>query len=174
MLGSWPSITFGGCRFLLQCRQWFLVQVRVLARAKVRWTDGRVLELPEVENLEYSRFGLSTEDIGEQFWTQPVIGALSMVRPPGIRIKLLEFDVSSTKPCEIGRKCTMLGRSQRWSLLEWVRLNPGLLRTFFVRTMFYKDGSPCVNMTERFWSTPDPSYCVRTEVSRSRFLRTCL
>ena len=133
LLGSWPSITFGGCRYLLQCRQWFLVQVRVLARAKVRWTDGRVLELPEEGNLEYSRFGLSMEDIGEQSWSQPVIGARGMVRPPGIRIKLLEFDVSSTKPCEIGRKCTMLGRNQRWSLLEWARLNPGLLRTFFVR-----------------------------------------
>ena len=133
LLGSWPSITFGGCRYLLQCRQWFLVQVRVLARAKVRWTDGRVLELPEGENLEYSRFGLSAEDIGEQSWTQSVTGARGMVRPPGIRIKLLEFDVSSTKPCEIGRKCTMLGRNQRWSLLEWARLNPGLLRTFFVR-----------------------------------------
>ena len=56
-----------------------------------------------------------------------------MVRPPGIRIKLLEFDVSSTKPCEIGRKCTKLGQNQRWSLLEWARLDPGLLRTFFVR-----------------------------------------
>ena len=67
ILGSWPSITFGECRFLLQCRQWFLVQVRVLARAKVQWADGRVLELPVEENLEYSRFGLSAEDIGEQF-----------------------------------------------------------------------------------------------------------
>jgi len=28
LLGSWPSITHGGCRFLIQCREWFMVQIR--------------------------------------------------------------------------------------------------------------------------------------------------
>ena len=133
ILGSWPSMTSGGCRFLLQCRQWFLVQIRVLARANIQWSDGRVLELPKEESLEYSRFGLSKEEIGDQSWSQAVKGTRSMGRPPGIRIKLLEFDVSSTKSCKIGKRCTELGRSQRWSLLEWGRLNPELLRVFFVR-----------------------------------------
>ncbi len=83
--------------------------------------------------MEYSRFGLSREEIGDQSWSQAVKGTWSMGRPPGIRIKLLEFDVSSTKSCKIGKRCTALGRSQRWSLLEWGRLNPELLRVFFVR-----------------------------------------
>ena len=26
VLGNWPSPTLGGCRFLLQCQEWFLVQ----------------------------------------------------------------------------------------------------------------------------------------------------
>ena len=25
LLGAWPSVTNGGCRFLIQCREWFLV-----------------------------------------------------------------------------------------------------------------------------------------------------
>ena len=30
LVGSWPSITFGGCRFLLQARRWFKDQIRML------------------------------------------------------------------------------------------------------------------------------------------------
>ena len=51
-----------------------------------------------------------------------------MVGPEGVRVPLLEFDISSTKPCEIGRRCTEIGRCQRWSLVEWARMNPDRLR----------------------------------------------
>jgi len=56
-----------------------------------------------------------------------------MVGPEGVRVPLLEFDISSTKPCEIGRRCTEIGRCQRWSLVEWARMNPDRLRGFFAR-----------------------------------------
>ena len=47
ILGSWPTITNGGCRFLLQCRQWLPVQMRALAKARIQWSDGRVIKLPQ-------------------------------------------------------------------------------------------------------------------------------
>ena len=133
LLGSWPSVTFGGCRFLLQSREWFLVQIRVLVRAQIKWSDGRILRSPREDDLEYSRFGLSAEEIGDQTWMNSISSIWGMVRPAGVKIPLLEFDISSTKPCEIGRRCTVLGRCQRWSLLEWARLNPDRLKLFFVR-----------------------------------------
>ena len=133
ILGSWPSVTSGGCRFLFQCREWFLVQIRVLARARIRWSQERVLKFPTAADLEYSRFGLSLDQLGEQTWSQPIPGIWGMVRPEGVKIRTLEFDVSSTKPCEIGRRCTLLGRSQRWSLLEWALLNPSRMKSFFAR-----------------------------------------
>ena len=40
LIGSWPSITHGGCRFLIQCREWFMVQIRILAGANIQWMDG--------------------------------------------------------------------------------------------------------------------------------------
>ena len=40
------------------------------------------------------------------------------------------FDVSSTKSCDIRKKCTELGRSQSWCLLGLARLNPGIFRMF--------------------------------------------
>lgn len=35
------------------------VQMRALARAKIQWSDGRVIRLPKETDLEYSRFGLT-------------------------------------------------------------------------------------------------------------------
>ena len=133
LLGSWPSVTFGGCRFMIQCREWFLTQIQVLARAQIKWSDGRVLRDLREDDREYSRFGLSLEEIGDQTWRGAVSEIWRMVRPEGVSVPLLEFDISSTKPCEIGRRCTEIGRCQRWSLLEWARLNPDRLRGFFAR-----------------------------------------
>ena len=61
ILGSWPSLTSGGCRFLLQCRQWLPVQMRALARAKIQWSDGRIIQFPKESDLAYSRFRSRSE-----------------------------------------------------------------------------------------------------------------
>ena len=58
------DVTFAGCRFLLQCIEWFLVLILVLARAKIQGSDDRVLGFPKDEDLEYSGFGLSLEERG--------------------------------------------------------------------------------------------------------------
>ena len=118
ILGSWPTLTSCGSRFLLPCRVWFLVQIWVLARAKIQWLDDWVLRFPRDEDLEYSRFGLSLEEIGNQACREPVFGIWSMVHPAGVKILFLEFDVSSTKPCEIGRRCYELGRCHDDELIE--------------------------------------------------------
>ena len=44
MVGSWPSLTFGGCRFVLQARIWFKDQLRMLQRAKIMWNDNLVIQ----------------------------------------------------------------------------------------------------------------------------------
>ena len=120
LLGSWPAITNGGCRFLLQCRQWLPVQMRALAKARIQWSDGRVIKLPQESDLQYARFGLTPEQIGVQTWTEPVTGRLRMMRPPGVKVELLDFKIDTVKSFEIGRACAVLWRIQRWSILEWV------------------------------------------------------
>ena len=91
LLGSWPSLTNGGCRFLLQCRQWLPVQMRALARAKIQWSDERIIQSPKESNLVYSRFGSTPEEIGDQTWSEPVPGTLRMMRPPGITAGVVNF-----------------------------------------------------------------------------------
>ena len=113
--------------------------MKVLARAKIQWSNGRVIKLPKETDLEYSRFGLTPEQIGVQSWSESATRDLRMVRPPGIKVALLEFDVCTTKSGDIGKACTALGRFQRWSLLEWAMLNPELLKKFFIR-MVRDDG----------------------------------
>ena len=44
MIGSWPSLTFRGCRFVLQARIWFQDQLRMLQRAKIMWKDNLVIQ----------------------------------------------------------------------------------------------------------------------------------
>jgi len=133
ILGAWPSPTFGGCRFLLQCREWFVTQMRIIAGAKIQWSDGRVIRQPRDTDLEYARFGMTPEEIGEQTWMDPVSGIRGLRRPDGVRIPLLSFEVSTAKSTDIGSKCTEIGRSQRWSLLEWARMEPERLKGFFTR-----------------------------------------
>ena len=105
--------------------------MRALARARIQWSDGQVIKLPQETDLEYSRFGLTPKEIGVQAWTNPVSGDLRMVRPPGVKIAMLEFDISTARSCDIGRACSATGRCQ--SILKWVLLNPEILKKFFIR-----------------------------------------
>ena len=79
----------------------------------VQWSDRRVIRLPQEMDLEYSRFGLTPEQIGVQFWSNPVPGDLRMVRPSSVKIVLLEFDVSTARSGDIGRAWNAVGRFQR-------------------------------------------------------------
>ena len=45
MLGDWPAVTTGGCRYLLECRSWFVNQASILKRSGYSGLDG--IELSE-------------------------------------------------------------------------------------------------------------------------------
>ena len=49
MVGSWPSIAFGGCRFVLQARIWFEEQLRMLQRARIMWNNNLVIQRLTIE-----------------------------------------------------------------------------------------------------------------------------
>ena len=46
LIGGWPSIVNGGCRFALQASRKFLDQVRILAKTKILWNQSRILLSP--------------------------------------------------------------------------------------------------------------------------------
>jgi len=133
ILGKWPAPTSGGCRYLLEARERFLVQMDTLAQVGYTWSKGRRLEAPGKEEREYARFGLEPEELEKQAWLEPVESLRGLERPKGLKIPLLVLNMEKVKSKEIGEKCTSIGRCQRWSLLEWARMNPGDLYKFFTR-----------------------------------------
>ena len=93
----------------------------------------QVIRVTRESDVRYARFGMSLEVIGDQTWMDPVPGVRGMLRPAGIKLPLLEMKADVIRSRVIGKKCTEIGRSQRWSLLEWGRMNPLELRKFFER-----------------------------------------
>jgi hypothetical protein len=104
-----------------------------LAQVGYTWSKGRRLEAPGKEEREYARFGLEPEELEKQAWLEPVESLRGLERPKGLKIPLLVLNMEKVKSKEIGEKCTSIGRCQRWSLLEWARMNPGDLYKFFTR-----------------------------------------
>ena len=93
----------GQHRFLLQCRKWFLVQMRAISRALINWSGDRFV--PADSDLEYARFGMDLSQIGEQSWLYPVAGVRGILRPPGMKVGMLKFDPSTDKSSDIGKIC---------------------------------------------------------------------
>ena len=91
LLGSWPSLTNRGCRFLLQCRQWLPVQMRALARARIQWSDAREIQSPKESDLVSSgdhsrssefRYGIDSEQHPGQGLCRN--GKISAMVDPGV------------------------------------------------------------------------------------------
>ena len=53
-----PSLTKGGCRFLPQCRAWFLKMVRIWTREGLRGEIGVKLPTLTEDLSEYAVFGI--------------------------------------------------------------------------------------------------------------------
>jgi len=141
LIGGWPTITSGGCRFLLQARIKFIHQVELLKRLNYPWRFG--LTLPDVsqELREYARFGISRSVLKKVIWTEevPESTKLEMVRPVSLETPILELDPAKDKCSKILRFCTQNGRIQKLALMEWCRMYPNRIVNFLQRMDIDKD-----------------------------------
>ena len=135
LIGGWPTITSGGCRFLLQARIKFIHQMELLKRLNYPWRFG--LTLPEVsqEFREYARFGISRSALKKVIWTEevPESARLEMVRPLSLETPMLELDPGKDKCSKILQFCTQNGRIQKLAVLEWCRMYPNRIVNFLQR-----------------------------------------
>ena len=74
LLGLWPSVTNGGCRVLIQARDWFMDQMGSLFRAKISWSNDVMIRGPRESDKEYARFGFLVGDLCIESWMDPVSG----------------------------------------------------------------------------------------------------
>ena len=129
-MGDWPSIVNGGRRFTLQARVKFIDQVRILAKTRILWNHGRVLLCPDSEEILYATFGVNLEPSLGTSWTNPCSTSRGLECPGAIQPGMLDFSPRTVKTVTIAKSCSILGRSQRFAILEWGLLNPENIEQF--------------------------------------------
>ena len=72
LLGDWTTITKGGCRYLIPARIKCIQQLRLLARANIKWHKERIIIIPSDEDLNYTSFSITGEIIQSQDWLVPI------------------------------------------------------------------------------------------------------
>ena len=133
MVGSWPSVTFGGCRFVLQARLWFKDQLRMLQRAKIMWDNDLVIQRLSDEMEFAATYSIPDVYFAEELWICSVRGASGLSRPPTVPGGYLTLNPRFHNPMTISKRCKTIGRSQRDCILEWARLNPEKISLFLDR-----------------------------------------
>ena len=80
MVGSWPSVTFGGCRFVLQASLWFKDQLQMLQRAKIMWDDNLVIQGMSDEMEFAVTYSININDVyfADKLWISAVRGATAL------------------------------------------------------------------------------------------------
>ena len=133
LLGPWPSITHGGCRYLLLARSWFCEQIRVLKKCKILWADGFVVhELTKEEEMQ-ALYGIRPEQLVSVNWSEPTTGTIELNRPGSLPVQSLKFNPMLVKPVVLARISRASGRFQRVAILEWAHHHPQLITTFLDR-----------------------------------------
>ena len=133
LIGDWPSIVNGGCRFALQAPSKFIDQVRILAKSKILCNHGRILLCPGYREKLYSTFGVNMELVKDSIWIEPSCNVRGLKQPVSIQPGLLEFNPKSVQTATIARFCSMMGKSQRFAILEWGLVNPEKISEFLHR-----------------------------------------
>ena len=133
LIGDWPSIVNGGCRFALQARLKFLDQVRILAKSNITWNHGRILLGLGSNETFYATFGIPEEDFKGAVWSEPTITRRGLRRPSSMEAGMLDFNPTTVNYSTISKFCSVNQRIQRLAILEWGLVNPEKIGYFFDR-----------------------------------------
>ena len=141
LIGGWPSITSGGCRFLLQARTKFLVQMETLRKTNHTWRFGLVLPEITPEIRSYARFGIGRMELRRVIWTEevPESKGFDLMRPESLESPMLSIHPEKTKCPQIMKFCIQNERIQKYAIWEWCRMNPNLIVNFLQRMAKDKD-----------------------------------
>ena len=131
LLGTWPSVTNGGCRYLLQARDHFIHQCASLRAAGVTSKNKEVKQMNE-DDMLYILFGMNRFRLRDVDWEYPLSSdKFGLLRMEGLQDRTLDFDpVRTTDHMIIVEMCSSRRLSQRGAILEWARMNPGLIPDF--------------------------------------------
>ena len=109
MIGSCPSLTFGGCRFVLQAKTWFKDQLRMLQRAKIMWNDNLVIQRLSDKMKFAVTYSIPDDSLAEELWISKVPGATGLLRPQTIPGGYLKLNPRFNSPLTISKRCKSIG-----------------------------------------------------------------
>ena len=133
LLGGWPTITNGGCRFLLQAREKFLEQAVILKKSKFKWRLNVTMKDISCAFKSYARFGISPEIITKCKFTEPAPFHYGLFRPVSCSVPPLYLNPEKVKPGTIGKLVKKQPRMMKPVIFEWARMNPHKIQKMFDR-----------------------------------------
>ena len=135
LLGSWPTITTGGPRYILHVRYHFLHQIDVINDQGVTWDVKSSIKVPNEDETTYILFGISKGRLTRANWNAPLISNhFGPVRLEAIQSKSLNFKPAATSHYRtIVDLCKTRQLSQRGAVLEWARGNPEQIQSSFYK-----------------------------------------
>ena len=135
LLGSWPTITTGGPRYILHVRYHFLHQIDVINDQGVTWDVKSSIKVPNEDETTYILFGISKGRLTRANWNAPLISNHFVpVRLEAIQSKSLNFKPAATSHYRtIVDLCKTRQLSQRGAVLEWARGNPEQIQSSFYK-----------------------------------------
>ena len=141
LIGDWPTLTSGGCRFALQARVKFISQMEMLRRINYTWRFGLILPEISQELREYARFGISRTMLKRVIWTEevPESRGFELCRPESLEAPMIKINPETEKCSQIMRFCIQNGRVQKFVIWEWCRMNPSRIVNFLQRMATDKD-----------------------------------
>jgi len=131
--GEWPSLTKGGCRYLHQCRVWFVEMVRIWTQQGLKWSDGMKIPVVSGDLMHHATFKISPVLISRSDFSLAVDGTSGLLRSKSLNVKKLELDPETVKSYFIGKHCKKVNREQVPVVIEWARENPTQIADFLRR-----------------------------------------
>ena len=133
LLGYWPSLTSGFCRYLLYARDHFVNQCSALQGTGVTWKK-RIVRPIEEDDLLYLLFGMNRFQLRDVVCGYPLSSdKFGLLRMEGLQDRTLDFDpIRTTDHMVIVEMCCSRQLSQRGAIVEWARMNPGLIPDFVI------------------------------------------
>ena len=129
LVGDWPTISFGGCRYLHQARYWFTRQYQLLSHLSEAEGMGLFNEQLSAGAVRYLTFGVPELDSVKWRDEERAVGRGLLLHPRLPRASL-SFNIQSITAEELRKEAFHRNRPLKEGVLEWARFDPYRVELF--------------------------------------------
>ena len=123
LVGDWPTISFGGCRYLHQARYWFTRQHQLLSHLSEAEGMGLFNDRLSAGAIRHLTFGIP--DLEDVNWkSERSVDIRGLLLHPGLPRSSLEFDIETATAEDLRKAASKSNRPLKEGVLEWIRFNP--------------------------------------------------